>query len=174
MPEKAVNVTPIFRVNTGQPETSVPYMLLDKAIAAWHPHLQDAHVVIEWRRGWTADKDGKLRLGTMRKRGDSERNLVEYDAVLTLNEEAWEHLDERGKLALIDHECCHLQVQEDEETDDGKKYDENGRVCYRIRKHDIEEFQDVVSRHGCYKNDLEAFVRAAIDKSRPSLFREAE
>ena len=38
--------------------------------------------------------------------------------------------------------------------------DERGRPVYRMRKHDIEEFADVVARYGCYKADLESFAAA--------------
>mgnify|MGYP001601445371 CR=1 FL=1 len=35
-----------------------------------------------------------------------------------------------------------------------------GRQIYRIRKHDLEEFADVVERYGTYKRDLELFPMA--------------
>jgi hypothetical protein len=40
------------------------------------------------------------------------------------------------------------------------KVDERGRTCYRVRKHDLEEFADIVTRHGCYKRDIEDFAQA--------------
>jgi hypothetical protein len=41
--------------------------------------------------------------------------------------------------------------------------DERSRKCYRVRKHDIEEFSDVVARYGTYKRDLEMFAAALFD-----------
>jgi hypothetical protein len=54
---------------------------------------------------------------------------------------------------------------------DGKpREDERGRPVWRVRKHDIEEFREVVERHGCYKSDLEAFVKAALEARETPLF----
>ncbi len=38
--------------------------------------------------------------------------------------------------------------------------DTRGRKVWRLRKHALEEFAAVVERHGIYKRDIEAFVRA--------------
>src|SRR6185503_11644455 len=64
--------------------------------------------------------------------------------------------------ALLDHELCHGARQHDAKGE--PVYDERGRPVYRLRKHDIEEFTAIVSRHGCYKADLENFA-AAIRRS---------
>ncbi len=40
------------------------------------------------------------------------------------------------------------------------KLDERGRKCYRMRKHDLEEFSEIVERHGLWKKDLEHFAAA--------------
>jgi hypothetical protein len=49
-------------------------------------------------------------------------------------------------------------------------YDERGRLVYRTRKHDIEEFAVIVERYGCYKRDLEQFA-AALRRSGPPKFQ---
>lgn len=38
--------------------------------------------------------------------------------------------------------------------------DERGRVTYRIRKHDLEEFSTIAERYGCWKRDIEAFAKS--------------
>jgi hypothetical protein len=52
------------------------------------------------------------------------------------------------------------------------KEDPDGRKLYRIRKHDIEEFQAIVVRHGLYKQDLEAFAKEAVKALQSPLFPE--
>lgn len=37
---------------------------------------------------------------------------------------------------------------------------ERGRLLWRLRRHDVEEFRDVVTRHGFYKADLALFAKA--------------
>ena len=66
---------------------------------------------------------------------------------------------------------CHAEVQYDDETGE-VKVDELGRKCYRLRKHDIEEFQAIVQRHGCYKRDLERFAEVLMKKAKNPLFAE--
>lgn len=68
---------------------------------------------------------------------------------------------------MIDHELCHCEVALDANGE--TKLDEQGRTCYRIRKHDIEEFKDVVSRHGVYTRELEEFARAGINDAKRNM-----
>lgn len=137
-----------------------PYALLADARERWHPHLSEARIVLAWRKNWTSDRDGNLVLGKCQKASDLHRWLAPYDFVILLNQEAWPELTPAQRLALVDHELCHAQVTQGE---DGRpKRDEVGRPVFRVRRHDIEEFREIASRHGCYKADLEAFVRAAL------------
>ena len=59
----------------------------------------------------------------------------------------------------MDHELCHASVRCDKNSGE-PMVDERNRLIYRIRKHDIEEFADIVERHGTYKRDLELFAQA--------------
>jgi hypothetical protein len=42
--------------------------------------------------------------------------------------------------------------------------DDLGRRVYAIRPHDVEEFEDVIKRHGTYKRDLERFAAALLTR----------
>lgn len=75
-------------------------------------------------------------------------------------------------MALLDHELCHAAPSLDDETLD-VKYDERGRPVWRVRKHNIEEFTEVVERHGLWKKDLERFAEAIAKKRRMPLLAEA-
>jgi hypothetical protein len=155
--KKAVNVRLVDRQT--EPE---PYRMMDDLIMDYHPHLEQARVALAWRYGWTSDKDGRLILGQCRKASDLDREFREFDAVILLNREVWEEesFTAAQKLAVIDHELCHLQLSEDKDGDPIR--DERGRLVYRLRKHDLEEFRDVVNRHGCYKADLQAFAQVLL------------
>ena len=58
-------------------------------------------------------------------------------------------LTEKQRLALIDHELCH--IVRDVDSDSG----------FSMRSHDIEEFAAVVERHGAWKADVHHFLAAA-------------
>lgn len=146
---------------------ATPYKLMEEIVEAHHPHLRDAKIAIAWRHGKKADSDGRIWLGQAKKGSDLDRALHGFDFVLLLNHEAWNaNLSEAQMRALLDHELCHCAVVVD--TNGEPKVDEKGRTVYRLRKHDIEEFRDVVARHGLWKEDIREFVEAAI-KAEPDL-----
>lgn len=58
----------------------------------------------------------------------------------------WETLNDREKVALIDHELCHLT-----ETDEDPPLPSS-------RGHDLEEFAAVVDRHGLWEPSLREFA----------------
>lgn len=64
-------------------------------------------------------------------------------------EQAWAALSPEQRVALVDHELCHAVLTED---DKGPQLTMVG--------HDIEEFNDVVKRHGAWMDDVSAFVDA--------------
>lgn len=142
-----------------------PYRILSEVREEFHEELRGASIALAWQRSLKPDTDGHLVLGKCMKASDLQRELVDYDFVILLNSEVWndEGFTIEKKRALIDHELCHAAPAVDKETEE-QKVDERGRRVWRLRKHDIEEFREIVERHGCYKSDLEAFAEALIEK----------
>ena len=101
---------------------------------------------------------------------DLHRELADWDFVILLNQEVWRDQDftEEKKSALMDHELCHAARSFDSEGNEQR--DERGRAVWRTRKHDIEEFQEIVKRHGCYKKDLERFADELLKRRAAPLF----
>ena len=139
-------------------EYSSMYETLRELIAKHHDHLAEARIALVWRAGWKKSKDGQIILGKCKKASDYDRTFAEYDFVILLNEKVYPSLSGKQQLALLDHELCHAAV----------RFDKHGNSKYRIRKHDLEEFRSVVERHGCYKADIEEFVKSV--RVGPSLF----
>lgn len=165
---KKVNVKLVPEFNAGR-KVSV-YVVAERLIEQYHEHLADAKIAIAWRYGWKANADGRVVLGQAKKGSDLDREMHGFDFVILLNHEAVNggSLNDKQIEAVIDHELCHCQVSKDQNGE--RKTDENGRVVYRIRKHDIEEFQEIVARHGCWKDELEKFVGAALESKKLPLF----
>lgn len=144
------------------------YEMCDELIAKFHSHLLDARIALVWRSGWKPNKDGRLVLGKCRKNSEIDFKLMDFDFVILLNKEAWEKLQDNQRRALLDHELCHAGVEEDE---DGLVIeDKDGRSKWRIRKHDLEEFREIVERHGMYQEDISDFVEAAKNHKPIGLF----
>lgn len=161
---KKVTVKLLEREHGGKVTT--PYRLMERIVKDHHPHLKDAKIAIAWRFGKKSDADGRLWLGQAKKGSDLDRSLHGFDFVILLNHEAWNGswFTEDMMKALLDHELCHCAVANDSNGE--PKVDEEGRTCYRIRKHDIEEFYEIVARHGQWKEDIRMFVAAALKDER--------
>jgi hypothetical protein len=167
---KRVTVQLLKRMHAG--EVTEPYRVMEELLKTEHGHLEGVKIAIAWRLGWRADTDGYLKIGQCRKRGDLDRELDTFDFVIMLNKEAFPTLSDKQKRAVIDHELCHAKVVVD--TDGNPKRDDRDRLVCRIRKHDVEEFRDVVERHGLYTAHLSAIAQAAINDAKRPLLAAAE
>lgn len=166
---KKVNVHFLERMHAGKIRS--PYRIMEDLIKTHRKDLAEARIAIAWRFGWRTDTDGKLKLGTMSKASEFQRDLPKdaYDGVMQLNHEAFNGglLGDEQQRAVIYHELCHLEVAKD--ADGEPKQDDKGRTCFRIRKHDVEEFNEVVAKFGCYKKDVEKFAATAAEAQRQPL-----
>lgn len=172
--QKPPKILVIPRIDESTGEIREPYRIMEDCIAAHHPHLCEAKIALAWCTSWKADVDGHLRLGQCQKVTEVHRELHDYDFVILLNQVVWNTAEfgEKQRCALIDHELCHADVKRDDDGEESR--DARSRIVYRIRKHDIEEFAEIVDRHGLYKSDLEAFAKVCIQKARTPLLLRAE
>jgi len=156
-------------------EEPEPYNLLVEVREKTHETIGEAKIALAWRLREKADPDGKLVLGKCIRVSDLYKEFSEFDAIILLNSEVWNDIEftREKKLALIDHELCHLAPKYDDETGE-PVVDERGRQVYRTRKHDLEEFSGIVERHGCWKRDLERFAEVLLRKQKSPLFRDKD
>src|SRR5438067_2592834 len=152
-------------ITNGSDEGRAMYRLLRELVTAHHPDLLGANIALAWCTSWKPDADGIVTLGKCKKASDLDRELAVYDFIILLRESFWIDplVTDAQRRALLDHELCHAAVKLDEHGEPVE--DERGRVVYRVRKHDIEEFTEIVERHGTYKRDLETFA-TALDRAR--------
>lgn len=69
--------------------------------------------------------------------------------LITIAADMWELLGDKARVALIDHELSHCKVDRTEDND----------VILSMYPHEIEEFADVLHRHGLWRPDLTNFMR---------------
>jgi len=150
--------------DVGKPMYERLYALVDEH----HPELSQANVriALAWATSWKADVDGRLTLGKCKKATDLDRELAPFDFVILLNRDFWQNprVTDVQRRALLDHELCHAAVAYDENRE--PKVDDRGRTVFRTRKHDLEEFREIVERHGCWKSDVEDFARSILRAER--------
>ena len=89
--------------------------------------------------------NGRKTIAQIRRATPVETHLAGIDIVFVVDALEWAEMDEPRRIALVDHEFCHVEVD-----GDGVK----------MRGHDVEEFNAVVQRHGAWSEDLARFVRA--------------
>lgn len=154
----------------GKPKDGIrtePYEILLDLRARHHAHLEEARIAMVWRKDVSPNPDGRIVLGWAKKATDLSREFSDYDLVILLNQDAWNDLTPAQRTALVDHELCHFALA----TKGGEPVrDEKGRLCYRLKKHDLEEFKDVVSRHGLYLTDVAEFAAVCAQARQEPLF----
>jgi Putative phage metallopeptidase len=137
-------------------------------ISDHHRHLVDlGYVRIEYvMRDEAATSQGRTIWGKARKvtglnafiarEETGVVDLVDPDPffVIEIAEDIWVTLNSRQRLALVDHELSHLQVSENDK----------GEMVLALVGHDVEEFGEIVRRHGLYKKDVEHFAKVCSDQ----------
>jgi hypothetical protein len=137
-------------------------VIAENLIDKFHPHLSDAKDVIEYYlRYGTAEWAGKAKKCTAFERHVTGRNLFIF-----INSEAWEALKHPQRVALIDHELCHFVRENEEYYDDFAQRlvtrwaDAKDPDSWHLRDHDVEEFSEVIARHGLWEQGIERFAVA--------------
>jgi hypothetical protein len=144
-------------------EAPVAAAIAEQLIGQHHTHLASIRVEFVFRDKANRSH-GRVVLGKARKVDGLNAFLaraltwdpddVVYGEPFFLIELAldeWARLDDAGRRALVDHELCHCLAEWD---------DEKGEHVLGTRGHDIEEFAEIVDRHGLWKADLAAFAES--------------
>lgn len=152
------------------------YHIAQPLIRQHHPHLLKARIL------WLVSsskrtREGRVQLGVGKKLSPEARFLssgaesVEdgYDYLVTLSAALWRKLDDQAKAALIDHELCHLVRKQTVNRRTGKVTESWAR-----RGHDLEEFVEIVKRHGLWSADVRDLVLAGAQLALPTQDDEPE
>lgn len=158
-----------------------------QTIAASHPRLAEAGVRVGIMVGYNPEGDALTHGGypaaaTMKVVKLKDRITKGYDAELSIDERVWRDLTDAQRLALLDHELCHIdtidvppkQLAEERGNDPTApawKTDDIGRPKLRSVPGDWnagDGFRQVVARHGLdaieYRNI--AHAKASADQAR--------
>lgn len=121
----------------------------ENLIENFHPILKEARIAFVFRE--KAQKQGeRYILGQCTKVPEKFQPYLEYDYIIWLSEEDYAEMDDLRREALIDHELCHCKFSGQTGT-------------WGIRPHDIQEFSDVIERHGIWSPDIRR-IKSAIEK----------
>jgi hypothetical protein len=139
--------------------------IADELIPKHHEALNRTDVTIRYVfREPAAKSHGRLVYGKARKVGGLSAYLVGLEHadrleddepvdffVIEIARDLWIGQTEAQRKALVDHELSHLDVE----------LDDNGDRKLVMRGHDLEEFTDVVKRHGLWRPTVAKFAEVA-------------
>jgi hypothetical protein len=130
-----------------------------------HTHLANVMIVYLFNAK-SIVKKGKEKLGEVKLISGMNAYLITRDLqepqeqlfVMIISKSAWDLLENQpgAREALIDHELCHLD--RDLETS-----------ALSVNPHDVEEFFDIVRRHGAWAKDIQNLIDAAKEAKNPML-----
>ncbi|SAL02785.1 hypothetical protein AWB80_08438 [Caballeronia pedi] len=83
------------------------------------------------------------------------------DFLIVLDKDYWDTCGPRLREVLVYHELLHAAHARDKY--DAPKFDKEGRPCWAIRGHDVEEFAETVRRYGAWHEGIERLVEAAAE-----------
>ena len=128
---------PEFRGDWAEADQSVIDMAAE-LIHKHHPWLQTANIGFLFRKEAPLSK-GRYTLGRAQKVTDKLRPFMDYDFLIWVAKDQWDRFTTDRRLALLDHELCHCA------------WGDNG---WTMRPHDIEEFTEIIDRHGFWTPEL--------------------
>lgn len=142
-----------------------------------HRHLVDHNVRVDFAfRNDTPKKGRKDQWGECKKVGGLAAYLAgavteDDDSpngmfVIEISKPVWGGLSRKRKEALVDHCLCHAWAEKVEREGRGGEWISEIRLS--VRPHDLEEFGEIVQRHGIWRKDLEGFANE-IDRARAQL-----
>lgn len=115
-------------------------------VCSVHRHLKNREIGYVYRE--KMERNGKTTLGKASKVGAKLAYFSDLEFLIEINWQAWAGLTARQRIALVDHELCHLGI---EDTEDGERL--------LMIPHDLEEFNAIVQRWGLWQPDVAAFAK---------------
>lgn len=131
--------------------------IVDDLVKRHHTDLVEASIGLLWRDELPQHK-GHLVLAKASVLSERDRILTGFDLLIAINALAWAAATDAQKVALVDHELCHFCRRYD--GDGEAVYDDQGRPMFTTRAHDVEEFTEIIRRHGAWIGDIELTLRA--------------
>lgn len=127
----------------------------EELIPKYHPHLVTVRVEYVFNEAPMKTK-GKELLARAKKKSGLDAFLFAPPTedepkpffVIEINKQAWDVLNKKQKRALVDHELCHCLWDVE-------------KGLY-MRTHDVEEFSEIIKRHGLWQPDVQLFAEIAV------------
>lgn len=163
------------------------YVLMEELIKKHHQHLAEAKIVL-YACEKVKSKGQNIVLAEAAKASTKMKASMNADFTITIYTVPWSDLTPEQKRACLDHELCHCEAAREPEVEvvgrgrNGKdktkiikdkygrtqftdkiKRGEDGEAKWVLKPHNLEEFRDIVSRHGIWDEAIRNF-KEVLDK----------
>lgn len=127
--------------------------LAKKIIAKHHPELVNIRMTYSFSLKPKRTK-GMIALAWVQR----PNKLLQYfsgenDILMFIDKKVWELAKPEEKEALIDHELCHIVYSENRKGD----------PVYKLRDHEVFEFNEIILRYGGWSSNLRITIEAAYE-----------
>lgn len=109
--------------------------LVEEVMLRYHEGLEDARIGVLFREEAPVSGEKTTLAATKKVTDEMKAAGLEYDFIIWFAADWWNRLSLAQQTALVDHELCHC----DFDANQGKA---------KILPHDVEEFNQVIARHG--------------------------
>lgn len=120
--------------------------IAQEVIEKWHPDLEEASIAFIFRTE-APTSNGRVAYGAASRIKPEHQLLgLDHDFLIWLAQDKWYTLTDAQKVALIDHELCHVGFNDKDKP--------------VMIDHDIQEFACIIERHGFWWPNPERFIEA--------------
>lgn len=124
------------------------------------PKLVNVAICYMFRDEAALDRQSeKVIAGQCTRTDDRNYTIHEFDFVIEVARDIWEDATDQFRTALMDHELGHVGIRFDE-NDEVMRDPRTDRVRTFIRKHSVEEFEEILERYGDWHKELRDFLAA--------------
>lgn len=81
------------------------------------------------------------------------------DYIIEMSGDLWDSLDDERRYVLTWHEIMHIAPEYSEKK---------GEYNYKVRRHDVEDFQEIIDEHGAYWFDAIRDINASVNDLDPA------
>lgn len=113
-------------------------------------------------RGEAAVSNDKVVAGMCIKVDDRNWTIHKHDFLIEIAKDVWDEASDLFRDAIMDHELGHCGIRM-EGPNEPRIDEKTGRLRVYIIPHDIEEFADVLERHGDYHAALREFLNSFVE-----------
>lgn len=143
---------------------------LGKTIISRHyPYLEPLNIGFVFRIHARIE-NSRLVVGQTIREPDREFELHGFDVAIEIAKDVWLEATPEYRYALVDHYLGYIGLRHNSRGEPER--DESGRFRTYKKRPDVQEFEEVLERHGAYTSDLRSFLRAFADRRKEQIKEE--